>query len=63
MLGIIIIIGIIHIIIITGIIGLIIIVISGEWSMLGMPGKRNSIVYDSIGPEPYIDITFTINIR
>ena len=40
-----------------------IIIISGEWSMLGMPGKRNSIVYESVGPEPYIDITFTINIR
>lgn len=38
-------------------------IIPGEWSMLGMPGKRNSIVYESVGPEPYIDITFTINIR
>ena len=27
-----------------------------------MPGKRNSIIYDCC-PEPYVDITFTINIR
>ena len=30
--------------------------------MAGMPGKRNSIVYECC-PEPYVDITFTINIR
>ena len=51
---------------------------NGEWSLIGsicpeseiillfiipgMPGKRNSIVYDCC-PEPYVDITFTINIR
>ena len=35
---------------------------NGEWSLLGMPGKRNSVVYDCC-PEPYVDITFTINIR
>ena len=28
----------------------------------GMPGKRNSIVYECC-PEPYVDITFTINMR
>ena len=28
-----------------------------------MPGERHSIVYSTVGPEPYIDITFTINIR
>ena len=28
----------------------------------GMPGKRNNIVYECC-PEPYVDITFTINIR
>ena len=28
----------------------------------GMPGKRNSIVYECC-PEPYVDITFTIKIR
>ena len=27
-----------------------------------MPGKRNSIVYECC-PEPYVDITFTINMR
>ena len=27
-----------------------------------MPGRRNSIIYDCC-PEPYVDITFTINIR
>ena len=27
-----------------------------------MPGKRNSIIYECC-PEPYVDITFTINIR
>ena len=35
---------------------------NGEWSLLGMPGVRNSVVYDCC-PEPYVDITFTINIR
>ena len=28
----------------------------------GMPGKRNNIVYECC-PEPYVDITFTVNIR
>ena len=28
----------------------------------GMPGKRNSIVYECC-PEPYVDITFTIKMR
>ena len=31
--------------------------------MLGMPGKKSSIVYESVGPEPYVDITFSIKIR
>jgi len=35
---------------------------NGEWAMLGMPGKRSSIIYTT-GPEPYVDITFTIKIR
>jgi len=35
---------------------------NGEWKMLGMPGARSSIVYTT-GPEPYVDITFTIKIR
>merc|ERR550519_1527896 len=35
---------------------------NGEWSMLGMPGKRNSVTYGCC-PEPYVDITFTIHIR
>jgi len=35
---------------------------NGEWSLLDMPGKRNNIVYECC-PEPYVDITFTINMR
>ena len=30
--------------------------------MSDMPGKRNSIIYECC-PEPYVDITFTINMR
>ena len=34
-----------------------------SWLLLpDMPGKRNSIVYECC-PEPYVDITFTINMR
>ena len=29
---------------------------------LGMPGKKNTIVYQCC-PEPYVDVTFTIQIR
>ena len=36
---------------------------NGEWALLGIPGKRNNITYEASGPEPYIDITFTIKIR
>lgn len=35
---------------------------NGEWDLLGVPGKRNEIYYNCC-PEPYIDITFYINIR
>ncbi|XP_068083459.1 neuronal acetylcholine receptor subunit alpha-7 [Anabrus simplex] len=35
---------------------------NGEWYLLGMPGKKNTIVYQCC-PEPYVDITFTIQIR
>nr|AJV88491.1 nicotinic acetylcholine receptor subunit alpha 6 isoform 3a8b [Bovicola ovis] len=35
---------------------------NGEWYLLGMPGKRNIIVY-ACCPEPYVDVTFTIQIR
>ena len=38
--------------------------LSDSWLLLlsDMPGKRNSIVYECC-PEPYVDITFTINMR
>ncbi|XP_055685537.1 neuronal acetylcholine receptor subunit alpha-7 isoform X6 [Lutzomyia longipalpis] len=35
---------------------------NGEWYLLGMPGKKNTITY-ACCPEPYVDITFTIQIR
>ncbi|VVC37839.1 Nicotinic acetylcholine receptor,Neurotransmitter-gated ion-channel, conserved [Cinara cedri] len=35
---------------------------NGEWYLLGMPGKKNQIMY-ACCPEPYVDITFTIRIR
>ncbi|XP_046600826.1 neuronal acetylcholine receptor subunit alpha-7 isoform X1 [Neodiprion lecontei] len=35
---------------------------NGEWYLIGMPGKKNTIVYQCC-PEPYFDVTFTIQIR
>ncbi|CAK9826637.1 CHRNA7-FAM7A fusion protein [Anthophora retusa] len=35
---------------------------NGEWYLIGMPGKKNTITYQCC-PEPYIDVTFTIQIR
>ncbi|XP_058814426.1 neuronal acetylcholine receptor subunit alpha-7 isoform X7 [Topomyia yanbarensis] len=35
---------------------------NGEWYLIGMPGKKNTITYQCC-PEPYVDITFTIQIR
>ncbi|XP_063929148.1 neuronal acetylcholine receptor subunit alpha-7 isoform X7 [Zophobas morio] len=35
---------------------------NGEWYLIGMPGKKNTIVYQCC-PEPYVDVTFTIKIR
>ncbi|XP_043481407.1 neuronal acetylcholine receptor subunit alpha-7 isoform X1 [Leptopilina heterotoma] len=35
---------------------------NGEWYLIGMPGKKNTINYQCC-PEPYVDITFTIKIR
>ncbi|XP_076277061.1 nicotinic acetylcholine receptor alpha6 isoform X4 [Lasioglossum baleicum] len=35
---------------------------NGEWYLIGMPGKKNTINYQCC-PEPYVDITFTIQIR
>ncbi|XP_059487020.1 neuronal acetylcholine receptor subunit alpha-7 isoform X5 [Neocloeon triangulifer] len=35
---------------------------NGEWHLIAMPGKKNTIVYQCC-PEPYVDITFTIQIR
>ncbi|XP_063375441.1 neuronal acetylcholine receptor subunit alpha-7 isoform X1 [Cydia amplana] len=35
---------------------------NGEWYLIGMPGKKNTITY-ACCPEPYVDVTFTIMIR
>ncbi|XP_065211818.1 neuronal acetylcholine receptor subunit alpha-7-like isoform X2 [Planococcus citri] len=35
---------------------------NGEWDLLSVPGKRNEIYYNCC-PEPYVDITYVINIR
>uniref|UniRef100_A0AAU6PBH5 Nicotinic acetylcholine receptor alpha6 n=1 Tax=Protohermes xanthodes TaxID=1452977 RepID=A0AAU6PBH5_9NEOP len=35
---------------------------NGEWYLIGMPGKKNTIIYQCC-PEPYVDVTFTIQIR
>ncbi|XP_063700655.1 neuronal acetylcholine receptor subunit alpha-7-like isoform X2 [Culicoides brevitarsis] len=35
---------------------------NGEWYLLGMPGKKNVMNY-ACCPEPYVDVTFTIQIR
>ncbi|XP_043282936.1 acetylcholine receptor subunit alpha-type acr-16 isoform X1 [Venturia canescens] len=35
---------------------------NGEWYLIGMPGKKNTINYQCC-PEPYVDVTFTIQIR
>lgn len=35
---------------------------NGEWDLLSVPGKRNVIFYNCC-PEPYVDITYVINIR
>ncbi|XP_073823335.1 nicotinic acetylcholine receptor alpha6 [Musca autumnalis] len=35
---------------------------NGEWYLIAMPGKKNTIVY-ACCPEPYVDVTFTIQIR
>jgi len=37
-------------------------VTNGEWDLIGVPGKKNSVTYDCC-PEPYVDITFTVHIR
>ncbi|XP_043260896.1 neuronal acetylcholine receptor subunit alpha-7 isoform X1 [Colletes gigas] len=37
-------------------------IMNGEWHLIGMPGKKNTITYQCC-PEPYVDITFTIQIR
>lgn len=35
---------------------------NGEWEVIGVPAKRNEVIYECC-PEPYLDITFTIKIR
>ncbi|XP_024947816.1 acetylcholine receptor subunit alpha-type acr-16 isoform X6 [Cephus cinctus] len=37
-------------------------IMNGEWYLIGMPGKKNTIMYQCC-PEPYVDVTFTIKIR
>ncbi|XP_014616022.1 PREDICTED: neuronal acetylcholine receptor subunit alpha-7 isoform X2 [Polistes canadensis] len=37
-------------------------IMNGEWYLIGMPGRKNTIVYKCC-PEPYVDVTFTIQIR
>ncbi|XP_076237556.1 nicotinic acetylcholine receptor alpha6 [Calliopsis andreniformis] len=37
-------------------------IMNGEWYLIGMPGQRNSVTYQCC-PEPYIDITFIVQIR
>ncbi|KAK2586114.1 hypothetical protein KPH14_008392 [Odynerus spinipes] len=37
-------------------------IMNGEWYLMGMPGQKNTIVYQCC-PEPYVDVTFTIQIR
>ncbi|XP_020290540.1 neuronal acetylcholine receptor subunit alpha-7 isoform X1 [Pseudomyrmex gracilis] len=37
-------------------------IMNGEWYLIGMPGKKNTITY-ACCPEPYVDVTFTIQIR
>ncbi|XP_067206868.1 neuronal acetylcholine receptor subunit alpha-7 isoform X3 [Linepithema humile] len=37
-------------------------IMNGEWYLIGMPGKKNTIMYQCC-PEPYVDVTFTIQIR
>ncbi|XP_067934663.1 neuronal acetylcholine receptor subunit alpha-7-like [Watersipora subatra] len=36
---------------------------SGEWDLLGFPGVRNVVYYDCCPDNPYIDITYSINVR
>ncbi|KYN17440.1 Neuronal acetylcholine receptor subunit alpha-7 [Trachymyrmex cornetzi] len=37
-------------------------IMNGEWYLIGMPGKKNTLIYQCC-PEPYVDVTFTIQIR
>ncbi|XP_066596793.1 neuronal acetylcholine receptor subunit alpha-7 [Prorops nasuta] len=37
-------------------------IMNGEWYLIGMPGKKNTNKYQCC-PEPYVDVTFTIQIR
>ncbi|XP_013406819.1 neuronal acetylcholine receptor subunit alpha-7 [Lingula anatina] len=36
---------------------------NGEWNLIGVPGKRNVLLYDCCPDNPYIDVTYTIHIR
>ncbi|XP_023339135.1 neuronal acetylcholine receptor subunit alpha-7 isoform X2 [Eurytemora carolleeae] len=37
-------------------------ILNGEWDLIGVPAKRNEVIYECC-PEPYLDITFIIQIR
>merc|ERR1719295_824981 len=37
-------------------------VANGEWDLIGVPAKRNEVIYECC-PEPYLDITFIIKLR
>ena len=36
---------------------------NGEWTLLGVPAKRNSVYYECCPDTPYIDITYIVKIR
>ncbi|XP_013406821.1 neuronal acetylcholine receptor subunit alpha-7 isoform X1 [Lingula anatina] len=36
---------------------------NGEWDLLGVTAKRNEIYYDCCPDTPYVDVTYTINIK
>ncbi|XP_067931422.1 neuronal acetylcholine receptor subunit alpha-7-like isoform X2 [Watersipora subatra] len=36
---------------------------SGEWDLLGVPVERNVVLYDCCPDNPYIDLTYSINVR
>jgi len=37
-------------------------VTNDNWELIGMPGKRNEVIYECC-PEPYLDITYTLKLK